>query len=64
MRAEGQKQNIIAISKFLLFLFDCNDISAVNALEKVTVTSNRRNNSGDWERIPNPAVISPVFSKK
>jgi len=39
VRNEGQKQNIIVISKFFLFFFDSDDVSATNAFEKVTVTS-------------------------
>jgi len=53
-RNEGQKQNIIAISKFFLFLFDGDDVSATNAFEKITVTSDRNNNSRASGRSPQP----------
>jgi len=54
VRNEWQKQNIIVISKFFLFLFDSNDVSATNAFEKVTVTGDESNNSGVWRRSPQP----------
>jgi len=41
VRNEGQKQNIIAISKFFLFLFGSNDVSSTKAFEKITVTADR-----------------------
>jgi len=76
VRNEGQKQNIIAISKFFLFLFDSNDVNATNAFEKINVTGDRSNNSGVWEwsrqppeangvwsGTPNTAAIFQIFSK-
>jgi len=41
-----EKQNIIAIFKFFLFLFDSNDVSATNAFDKITVTGDGSNNTG------------------
>jgi len=52
VKNEGQKQNIIAIFTFFLFLFDSNDVSATNAFEKVTVAGDGGNNSGVWGHIP------------
>jgi len=49
-----EKQNIIDIFKFFSFLFDSNDVSATNAFEKITVTSDGSNNSGVWGRSPQP----------
>jgi len=49
-----EKQNTIAISKFFLFLFDSNVVSATNAFENITVTGDGSNNSGVWEQSPQP----------
>jgi len=63
VRIEGQKQNIIAISKFFLFLFYSTDVRTTNAFEKITVTGNRSNNWGVWRLTgvgggaPNAAAI-------
>jgi len=37
VRNEWQKQNVSDISKFFLFLFDSNDVSATNVFKKITV---------------------------
>jgi len=71
------KQNIITISKFFMFLFDSNDVSATSAFKKITVTSDRSNNSGGLGaepptaggqrgfggEAPNAAAIFQFFSK-
>jgi len=54
VKNEGQKQNIIAISKSFLFLVDSNDISATNVLEKITATGDGSNNSGSGDGAPSP----------
>jgi len=46
----GKSSNIIAIFKIILFIFDSNEVNAVNAFEKLTVTGDGSNNSGVWGR--------------
>jgi len=45
VRNEEQKQNIIAISKLFLFLFNSNDVSATKTFEKISATGDGCNNS-------------------
>jgi len=52
VRNEWQKHNIIAISKLFLFHFDSNDVSTANAFEKITVTGDESNNSGQSPQPP------------
>jgi len=46
VRNEGQKQNIIVISKLFSFLFDSNDVSATKAFEKISVTGDEKTTRG------------------
>jgi len=61
VRNEGQKQNIIAISKLFSFLFDSNDVSATKAFEKISVRGDGSNNFGGLGRSPNALAIFLVF---
>jgi len=54
VRNEWQKQNVVDISKFVLFLFDSNDVSTTNVFKKITVTGDGSNNSRVWGRSPQP----------
>jgi len=58
VRNEGQKQNIIDIYKFFLFLFDNKDVSATNAFEKIAVTGDKIDNSEVWGRNPQPPEVN------
>jgi len=63
VRNEWQKQNIIAISMFFLFLLNSYGISAANALEKITVTGDGSNNSGVWVRSLQPPEANGVWGR-
>jgi len=66
VRNEGQKHNIIVISKFFLFLFDSNYVNA-KLFSEVTVTDDGGNNSGVQRGVgggtSNAVAIFPVFPK-
>jgi len=72
LKKETRGKSKIAISKLLLFLFA---LSAINAVEEVTVTGDGSNKSEVWGRSPQPleangdlganaVAIFPVFLNK